>query len=143
MAVSSHDPHIAEKINPPSERSTGLVFTAVSLIVALLFRNTKGVWIPALAVAGALAVVSFAAPKLLRPLNLAWFKLSLLMHRVVNPVVMLLIFGLVFLPVGLIMRMRRDPLTRRRRPDLASYWVKREPRKAASEATAPSMRNQF
>ena len=141
MAVSSHDPDIAEKVNPPSERSTGLVFTAVALLIALLFRNTKGVWIPALAVAGVLAVVSFAAPKILRPLNLAWFRLSLLMHKVVNPVVMLLIFGLVFLPVGLIMRMRRDPLTRQRRPDLDSYWVKRETRKA--ETVAPSMRNQF
>jgi len=142
MAASSHDPLVTGKIKPPSERSTGLVFTAVALIVAVLFRNTKGVWISALAVAGVLAVLSFAAPTVLRPLNIAWFRLSLLMHKVVNPVVMMLIFGLVFVPMGLLMQLRRDPLMRRRRPDLASYWIKRDPAKPDGGKTS-SMRNQF
>ncbi len=143
MAASSHDPLVTGKIAPPSERSTGLVFAAVALIVAVLFRNTQVVWIAALAAALALAVVSFTAPWLLRPLNRAWFRLSLLMHKVVNPVVMLAIFGLVFVPMGLLMQLRRDPLMRRRRPDLASYWVKREPPKAGEDKSRHSMRNQF
>jgi hypothetical protein len=143
MAASSHDPLVSGKIVPPSERSTGLVFTAVALIVAVLFRNTLPALIAALVLAVCLAALSFAAPALLRPLNLAWFRLSLLLHKVVNPVVMLAIFGLVFVPMGLVMQILRDPLLRRRRSDLGSYWVKREPAKAGSAADGSSMRNQF
>jgi len=143
MAASSHDPLVTGKIAPPSERSTGLVFTAVALIVAVLFRNTLPVLIAALALAVCLAALSFAAPALLRPLNLAWFRLSLLLHKVVNPVVMLAIFGLVFVPMGFLMQLLRDPLLRRRRPDLASYWVRREPGKGGTPESGQSMRNQF
>jgi len=138
MTGSSHDPLATGKVAPPSERATGLVFTAVALIVALLFRNSTPVWIVALVLAAGFAAASIAAPLLLRPLNRAWFRLSLLLHKIVNPIIMLAIFGLVFVPMGFLMRFWRDPLMRRRRPDLASYWVKRPPNDSSH-----SMRNQF
>jgi hypothetical protein len=138
MSGGVHDPLVTSKIKPPSERGTGIVFTAVALIVALIFRSTKAVWIPACAVAVLLAVVSFAKPALLGPLNRAWFKLSLLLNRIVNPIVMLLIFAVAFVPMGLAMRLWRDPLIRRRQPEAASYWVARDPAEPGH-----SMRNQF
>lgn len=138
MTGSSHDPLVTGKVALPSERSTGLVFAAVALVVAVLFRNTLAVLVIALAMAAGFAAASLAAPHLLRPLNRAWFGLSLLLHKIVNPIVMLAIFGLMFVPMGLAMRPWRDPLLRRRRPDLSSYWVKRGP-----EDSVQSMRNQF
>ena len=57
------------------------------------------------------------APALLRPLNLLWFRFSMLLHRVVNPIVMFTIFAVVFVPGGLLMRLWRDPLRARRDPD--------------------------
>ena len=133
-----HEPLTTGKIRPPSERSTGLVFAAVCVVVAILFRHSLPVLLAAIAAAAALAIASVAAPSLLRPLNRAWFGLSVVLHRVVNPVVMLLIFAVAFVPLGLCVRLWRDPLVRRRRPDLRSYWVSRDPAEPGH-----SMRNQF
>jgi len=138
MSGRFHEPLVTSKIKPPSERGTGIVFAVVALIVAVLFRHTASVWISALAVAALLFAASFAAPKLLRPLNRAWFRLSLVLNRIVNPVVMLAIFIVAFVPMGVLMQLWRDPLIRRRRPELASYWIARDPAEPGH-----SMRNQF
>jgi hypothetical protein len=136
---SAHDPLVTSgQIAPPSARSTGLVFAAVGAVVAVLFRHTPAVWITALAVGGVFLVLALAAPGLLGPLNRAWFRFSLLLNRIVNPVVMLLMFVIVFLPMGLLMRLWRDPLVRRRQPGRATYWVARDPAEPGH-----SMRNQF
>ncbi len=138
MSGGFHEPLVTTKIKPPSERGTGIVFAVVALIVAVLFRDTAVVWIGAVSIAALLLVVSFAKPVLLARLNRAWFRLSLLLSRIVNPVVMLAIFIVAFVPTGLLMRVWRDPLVRRRRPELASYWVARDPAEPGH-----SMRNQF
>ncbi len=139
MSGGAHDPLVTSRIKPPSARGTGIVFTAVALIVAVLARRNAPVWIGACAVAAALAAITLAKPSLLEPLNRAWFKLSLLLNRIVNPVIMLLVFIVAFLPMGLAMRLWRDPLLRKRRPEVKSYWVARTP----SEGAVSSMRNQF
>jgi hypothetical protein len=79
------------------------------------------------------------AAGLLKPLNLIWFRLGLLLHRVVNPVVMFTMFALVFVPAGFIMRIWRDPLRSRRTTENSSYWIERP----TVGADAGSMRNQF
>ena len=86
-----------------------------------------------------LTAVSLIAPVLLKPLNILWFQLGLLLHRVVNPVVMFAMFALVFVPAGAIMRLWRDPLRSRRTTGASSYWIERR----KSKDTAGSMTNQF
>jgi hypothetical protein len=138
MAGNFHESYSAGEIKPPSERATGLVFAAVALIVALWWRTAPGVWW-ALGIAIMLAAVSLCVPRLLRPLNILWFKFGLLLHRIVNPVVMLALFVLVFIPAGAIMRLWIDPLRLRREPEASSYWV---PRDNSLPASGP-MTNQF
>jgi hypothetical protein len=137
MSGGVHDPLITSKIKPPSPRGTGIVFTVVALIVAVIFRRNAPVWISACAVAGVLAILTVAKPALLGPLNRAWFRLGLLLNRIVNPVVMLLMFLVAFVPRGFLMRIWRDPLLRRR-PEAKSYWIARE-----QAAPGQSMKNQF
>src|SRR5262245_1558575 len=98
----------------PSERSTGLVFAGVSVVVAYLWRSNPTVAMAALSVAGVLVLLCLMVPKSLRPLNLMWFQVGLAMHRIVNPLVMFLMFAVVFLPAGLIFRIWNDPLKSRR-----------------------------
>ena len=138
MTSGFHDPLVTRKIAPPSERSTGLVFAAVSMIVAIIFRNTTVVLVGGIALAAAFAVVSLVKPAILGPLNRAWFRLSLLLHRIVNPVVLLLIFVVAFVPMGFLMRFWRDPLMSKKRSGLSSYWIERDPKESGG-----SMRNQF
>ena len=71
--------------------------------------------------------LGYAKPALLRPLNVAWFRLGLLMGVVMTPVVMGVLYLTTFLPTNLVLRfMGRDLLGLKREPDRASYWVARE-----------------
>jgi uncharacterized membrane protein len=127
MTTTFHEHYTAAELKLPSERSTGLVFAAVAVIVAVLWRRSEAAPWVALGVAGVLAGVSLTAPALLRPLNVFWFQLGLLLQRVVNPIVMFAVFVLVFVPAGAIMRLVRDPLKLRRSAVRAStYWIERK-----------------
>jgi hypothetical protein len=138
MPDSLHESYAAGEAKPPSDRSTGLVFAGVALVAAVLWRHNLTVALAALVCAGALAALSFAAPALLRPLNLVWFKFGQLLHKIVNPVVMFLLFAVVFVPAGALMRLWHDPL-RLRRADGASYWIDR----TVKDGPPGSMTNQF
>jgi hypothetical protein len=136
-AQGFHDSYSGDAVKPPSDRSTGLVFVVVALVIAVWWRHTPLVWQVALGAAAVLATLSIAAPWTLRPLNLVWFRIGLLLHRIVNPIVMLAMFLAVFLPGGLLMRLRLDPLKSRRGAPGASYWIDRAP------GVQGSMTNQF
>ena len=81
--------------------------------------------------------VSFAAPRVLRPLNIVWFKFGMLLNKIVSPIVMFILFIVTIVPAGLLMRMRYDPMRSKRRPDRETYWVER------SDDVNSSMQNQF
>ncbi len=67
-------------------------------------------------------------PKLLAPLNHLWFKFGLLLHKIVNPVVLAIMFFLVITPIGLLMRaLGKDPLRLRLDKAATSYWIDRTP----------------
>jgi hypothetical protein len=134
-----HESFAGSEIKPPSERSTGLLFTAVALIVAVLWRNSPTVVWVALGMAAILAAVSLIAPDLLKPVNILWFQFGLLLHRVVNPIVMFAMFAAVFVPAGAFMRLWRDPLRSRRTAGISTYWIERR----ESGDTEGSMTNQF
>ena len=139
MSKNFHESFAGAEVKPPSERATGLVFAAVAVIVAVVWRNSPNVLWWALGIAATLAVVSLIAPALLKPLNMLWFRFGLLLHRVVNPIVMFAVFALVFVPAGAIMRLWHDPLRVRRARDASSYWIDRK----EDEAPPGSMANQF
>src|SRR5262245_38344505 len=113
MQTNFHESYAGAEVKPPSERSTGLVFAAMAAIIGVLWRHSPTVPWLATAAAMGLTAVSLFAPVLLKPLNILWFHLGLLLHRVVNPVVMFAMFALVFVPAGMIMGIWRDPLRSR------------------------------
>src|SRR5262245_18646243 len=100
----AHDPLVSSETAMPSERATGLTFSAMALIAAYLFRNSPIIAAIFVAAAAALALVSFMAPQRLALLNRAWFGLSTALSRIVAPVIMLLLFVLAFVPMGYFMR---------------------------------------
>src|SRR5262245_24332122 len=123
-----------------SDRSFGLVFAAVFAIIAcwpLLHWESPRWW--ALAFAAAFAVVALVRAQLLRPLNRMWLALGRLLHKIVSPLVMGVIFFATVTPTGWIMRLRgKDLLSLKRRPDQKSYWIRRKPAQPETE-----MKNQF
>lgn len=124
-----------------SDRSFGLTFAAFfALLAGLSWWRAGHRWPYWLAAAVLAAAIALAVPKLLSPLNKAWTQLGLLLFKVVNPVVMLVLFVTTIVPIGLLRRaLGKDSLRLRFEPDAASYWIPREPPGPAPE----TMKNQF
>jgi hypothetical protein len=139
MTRNFHEAFSQAEVKPPSERATGLVFAVVAAVVAAIWHETPwALWVFS-AIAVALIALSLRAPDLLRPLNIVWFQIGILLHRVVSPLVMFIIFAVVFVPAGLLMRIWYDPLRSKRAVDTSTYWIER----SASTPTTGSMKNQF
>jgi hypothetical protein len=133
--MASNEPVISHrKVVAGSNRSFGVVFAVVFAILGLTVHAG------CLVVAAAFAAMAFFAPTWLTPLNRLWFRFGMLLHHVVNPVVMGVLFFVVILPIALLMRaFGKDPLRLKRDAQASSYWIAREP-----PGPAPgSMRKQF
>ncbi|MBX9635105.1 MAG: hypothetical protein K2X44_09005 [Magnetospirillum sp.] len=132
---------LSDSVQMGSERSFGLVFTVVFTIIGLWPLKAGGdmrLW--ALGGAAAFLLAALVVPRMLRPLNLLWFKFGQLLHHIVTPVVMGLLFFLTVTPVGLLMRATgKDPMRLKRDPKAVSYWIDRTPPGPAPE----TMKNQF
>jgi hypothetical protein len=142
MEHSSHEVFFRdEKVVAGSERSFGLVMAAaLAAVTALNAWHSGRLWPWTGGLAALLLAAALLRPAVLHPLNLVWLKFGLLLHRVVNPVLMALIFYGTVLPTGLVMRMMgKDPLRLERQPGADSYWIVRKPPGPSPE----TMRDQF
>ena len=135
--IVSHDDR-----EPPSIKNFGLTFAVVFALIAfsplVLRAEHPRYW--ALGLGLAFAAAAYLAPSLLKPLNLLWFRLGMLLHRIVNPIVLGIMFLVFITPVALVLRLlgkKLIPLTFER--DKASYWIERIPPGPAPD----SLRNQF
>ena len=141
MNPSTHESFAREEAAVPgSDRTFALVMAAALAAVSLLNGWHHGrLWPWTLAAASLFLLAAWLKPAVLHPLNRLWMKLGLVLHKIVNPIVMGLLFYGTILPTGLIMRMRgRDLLRLKRQPDADSYWITRTPGPAPE-----SMRDQF
>ncbi|MDF1734382.1 MAG: SxtJ family membrane protein [Minwuia sp.] len=129
------------EIKGSSDRSFGLVFTVVFVIIGLVPLLGDGqVRIWSLIVAAAFLVVSFVRPTVLAPLNLVWFRFGMLLGKVMTPIVMGLLYFVTITPIGLIMRATgKDPLRTKLEPEARTYWQKRD----AENQPLNSMRDQY
>ena len=127
--MDTHESFDRGEVKASSDRSFGLVFAAVFAIVAfwpLMSGGGARLW--ALALAAFFVATAVVRPRLLRPLSRAWFKIGLILHHVMTPIVMGVIFVLGVVPTAVVMRMRRKDLLRidpRRRGE--TNWVVRTP----------------
>ena len=123
------------------ERGFGMVFAFVFAVIGfwpLWDGGAIRLW--ALIAACGFATVGWFMPTLLRPLNRGGFLCGMVLHKVMNPLVMGLLFYATITPMALVMQlMGKDPLRRRFDPEAKSYWIERRP--AGPEPQ--SMRRQF
>ena len=135
----------AASVDPrgPSDRKFGLVMGALAGAVAG-WLAWRGHGMTLVAAIGAISVLllgsAWLLPGWLGGLNRAWMRLGELLARVVNPVVLGILFFGIITPAAWLARLTgRDPLRLKPRKAAASYWVPRE-----SPGPDPaSFRNQF
>jgi hypothetical protein len=130
--------HLAPKMG--SDRSFGLVF-AVFFAAVATYRAVMGPqrWWPYVALAVIFAAAALLVPRLLRPLNLLWFRFGLLLNRIVSPAVLAVVFFGVIVPMAWIARLRGKDSLQLRRGSVTSYWHHRNP----PGPTGESMKNQY
>lgn len=116
----------------PSNRSFGLLFSIVfALAGGYIWWKHPGVhaWrYGLLAASGLTLLVTLVVPSWLVPFNRAWMALAGLLHRIVSPLVLGLIFYGMFTPIAWGMRLAgRDIMKRRFEPQSTTYWQERDP----------------
>ena len=76
----------------------------------------------------------------LGPLNRLWLKFGLLLYKVMNPLILGLLFFVTIMPIGLVMRaFGKDFLRLKLDRNAKSYWIDRSPPGPPPQ----SMKNQF
>jgi hypothetical protein len=129
-----------ERPKGPSDRAFGLTFSVLFVVIAGIaaWRGSQSWiwWVAAGAIAAAVAVV---VPRVLTRLNSLWMAFGLLLFKVVSPLMLGIVFFGVMMPIGLLMRTRKDLLSRKIDAKLPTYWIRREP----PGPTPESMSNQF
>ena len=119
----------SDEVHGSSDRSFGVVFAVVFSVIGLLplaFGSGVRVW--ALVLGTAFLLMALAIPRSLAPLNRLWLRFGLLLHRIVSPIVLGIMFYGVITPTGAIMRaFGKDLLRLRFDRSSRSYWVDRVP----------------
>ena len=141
-AGNTHERVYAEAaVKGSSDRALGFVLAVIFLVIGLApLAGGTDVRIWALILAAVFLVLAIARPTSLAPLNRVWTRLGLLLHRLMSPLVMGVIFYFSITPVGVFLRMiGKSTLGLRPDPKMETYWIERSPPGPPPE----TMRNQF
>lgn len=128
--MSSHESlEQSHEIKASSDRFFGLTFFVVFLIIALWpLLGHNPIRLPFLGIALAFLGIALITPAWLGPLNRLWLKFGALLHSITNPVILGIMFFLVILPIGVLMRLfGKDFLRLRFNSSASTYWIRREP----------------
>ena len=117
-------------IKLPSNRKFGFFFTVIFTIISIYFffydnYNTAYIFV---IISIIFFVITILKADLLLPLNKLWMRFGFILGLIINPVVLGIIYFLVFTPTGLMMRLfKRDEL-RIKLKKRNSYWKLRSKR---------------
>jgi hypothetical protein len=131
--------NIAE-IELPSNRNFGFFFTAVFFTAAVYFHyEANSLFAYGCFIISVLfLVITLVKADILLPLNKLWLQFGLLLGVIVSPIVLGLIFLVMFTPIAFFMRLfGRDEL-RLKFKHKSSHWIKRN-----TPIQTESFRNQF
>ena len=125
------------KIKIGSNRSFGIVFSIVFLIVALYpLLNSDSIRIWSIILSSTFFIFGLLNSNILSPLNRIWFKFGIILGRIVSPIVMGLVFFLVVTPTSLILRLFKKDNLNLKKNDNRTYWIDKSDEKS-------KMKNQF
>ena len=126
------------KIESSSDKSFGLLFSFVFLIVAFYpITNSERINMWALIIAVIFLIFALIKPKSLSFLNILWQRFGLLLGGIIAPIFIFIVYYFTVVPTGLIMKLLgKDLLNQKLNKKANSYWVNRD-------KPIGSMKNQF
>jgi hypothetical protein len=130
MPDSTHESFKRDELPlPGSDRTFGWVMAGALALLSLLNGWHRGrLWPWTLAAAVLFLLAVWLRPSSLHRLNWFWTKFGLLLHKIVSPLVMGLVFYGTIVPTSFVMRVRGKNLLRlNREPQAKTYWIVRTP----------------
>ena len=113
-----------KKIKISSNRSFGLVFFAIFLIISIWpLLDDKDIRIWSLIVSLIFLILGILTSNLLKPFNKIWFKFGIFLGKIVSPIIMGLVYFLVVTPTGFIMRFLGKDLLKLKKNKNNTYWL--------------------
>ena len=126
-----------KKIKISSNRSFGTVFFIVFFIISVWpILNDENIRIWSLVISVIFLGLGLINSSLLTPLNKIWFKFGIFLGNFISPIVMAIVFFLVLLPTGIIMRILRKDILNLKYSSKSTYWIEKQKYKS-------TMKNQF
>jgi len=126
-----------QKIKLPSNRSFGLLFFLVFLIISLWPLSYEGeIRIVTLIISIIFLILGLINSNILKPLNFLWMKFGIFLGTIISPLIIGIIFFIVVTPIGILMKLAKKDLLKLKFNDDNSYWVKKNGPKS-------EMKNQF
>ena len=126
-----------DDIKISSNRSFGIVFFIVFLLIALYpLTHSEEIRVWSIIISLIFLVLGLLNSKILTPLNKLWFKIGILLGKIVSPLIMGIIFFLVVTPIGLIIRLFGKDVLNLKYNNNKSYWIEKKGPKS-------KMKNQF
>ncbi len=103
----------------------GIAFLVIAIFVLIRHKHSA---LPLAIIAVIFSVAAGIAPGFLKPAYIIWMRFAFALSWINTRLILIIIFYLVFTPIGLIMRLCRvDLLERGIDKHKASYWKKKEP----------------
>ena len=124
----------------PSNKKFGFFFTIVFLFIGIYFYIQKSYLFFYFTsfISLTFFLITILNPNTLKPLNLMWMRLGLVLGLFISPLVMGIIYFFIFTPISILMRLiGRDELNLQFKKK-QSYWIKR-----ATMDLNSSFKNQF
>ena len=124
----------------PSNTKFGYFFSLVFLFASVLslYLEKFSFSIIFLSLCAILILVTILAADVLSPFNKLWMQLGLLLGKIVNPILLGVIFFGLITPVSLFLRLLGRDEMRIRNLKKSTYWVEQNPKTKSS-----SFKNQF
>ena len=128
-----------EKIKINSNKSFGLVFFVVFLIVSLYpLLNQESIRVWSLIISFIFLFLGILNSILLSPLNYIWFKFGLFLGKFISPLVMGIVYFIVVFPTFLLIKLfKKNYLNLNYDNSKESYWITNE------SDEDKNMKNQF
>jgi len=126
-----------QKIKTSSNKSFGIVFFIVFLLIAL-YPMTKGndlrLW--SLIISLIFLILGLINSIILTPLNRLWFKFGIILGKIISPIILGIIFFLIVTPTGILLRLFGKDVINMKYNNESSYWINKTGPKS-------NMKNQF
>ena len=108
----------------PSNKQFGIFFSFIFFISFIYFKDLENLFINLFLIFAIIfLVLGLKNSKILYPLNFAWYKFGIYLSFVISPLILLLIYLLMIIPIGLFLKILKKDILNLDISDKRTFWL--------------------